>query len=161
MMFKEKVFLTCLGFSRNPSDAEDLAQDVYLKAFNKIGTLKDLRLAKIWVLRIAKNTCLDFMKKHRLELLSPNELSQLKTESLNPELQTIQHQQLQFVKQNIQRLPRKQREVFILREYGDLTYQEISQTMKIKKGTVMSRLNRARQTIISQIKGKNEKKQET
>lgn len=158
MMFKEKVFLTCLGFSRNPSDAEDLAQDVYLKAYNKIGTLKNPRLAKIWLLRVAKNTCLDFMRKHRPELLSPNELSQLNTESQNPEWQTIHHQQLQFMKQAIQRLPRKLREVFILREYGDLSYREISETMKIKQGTVMSRLNRARETIISQIKEKNEKK---
>jgi RNA polymerase sigma-70 factor (ECF subfamily) len=54
----------------------------------------------------------------------------------------------QFLKKSIQRLPKKYREVFVLREYGELSYQEIAKTLRLNNGTVMSRLNRARRKIV-------------
>ena len=68
MLFQKKVFLICLGFSRNATDAQDLAQDVYLRAYKNIGNLSEPSLAKVWLFRIARNTCLNFRKKHRREI---------------------------------------------------------------------------------------------
>lgn len=65
----------------------------------------------------------------------------------------IRHEQLRLLKEAIQKLPKKQRDVFVMKEYGDLSYEEIAETLDIKLGTVMSRLNRARQAIKEQIKG--------
>ena len=70
-----------------------------------------------------------------------------------PESEMIHKEQLRLLKGAIQKLPRKQQHVFVLKEYGDLSYQEIAKTLKIELGTVMSRLNRARQAIKEQIKG--------
>ena len=71
----------------------------------------------------------------------------------------ILQEQLHALKAAIQELPKKQREVFVLRKYGDLTYQEIAETLKIKEGTVKSRFGRASKAIIAHMKGeKNEKK---
>jgi len=67
----------------------------------------------------------------------------------------IHQEQLHLLKGAIQKLPKKQRDVFVLKEYGDLSYQEIAETLNIELGTVMSRLNRARQAIKEQIKGDN------
>jgi RNA polymerase sigma-70 factor (ECF subfamily) len=50
-------------------------------------------------------------------------------------------------------LPKKQRDVFVLKEYGDLSYREIAETLNIEQGTVMSRLSRARQAIKVRVKG--------
>jgi len=154
MAFQQKVFLICLGYSRNKTDAQDLTQEVYLKAYKNIGTLKDLSLSKFWLFRIARNTCLDFRKKHRLSSLeSGTEPREFKT----PESQMIFQEQLQALKVSIQKLPKKLRDVFILKEYGELSYQEIAGVLKIKEGTVTSRLTRARQAIMNQMKGeKNE-----
>jgi RNA polymerase sigma-70 factor (ECF subfamily) len=153
MAHKERVFLICLGFSRNTADAEDLAQEVYLKAYKNIHTVKELELSKYWLIKIAKNTCLDFGRKRRPYQLSLPESEIKQSDSSNPESQMISREKLRSLKRTIQKLPKKQREVFVLREYGDLSYKEIAEVMKINKGTVMSRLIRARRGIRNQMEG--------
>ena len=153
MTYQKKVFLICLGFSRNASDAQDLVQEVYLKAYKNIGTLSEQSLAKFWLFRIARNTCLNFQKKHRLDRISAIEMTRKIKDPQTPESEMIHQEQLRLLKGAIQKLPRKQQHVFVLKEYGDLSYQEIAKTLKIELGTVMSRLNRARQAIKEQIKG--------
>ena len=153
MTCQKKVFLICLGFSRNASDAQDLAQDVYLKAYKNIGSLSEPSLAKVWLFRITRNTYLNFQKKHRLDRISAFEMTRKIKDPQTPESEMIHQEQLRLLKGAIQKLPKKQRDVFVLKEYGDLSYQEIAETLKIELGTVMSRLNRARQAIKEQIKG--------
>jgi len=161
LAWQEKVFLICLGFSRNKVDAQDLTQEVYLKVYRNIDTLKDLSLSKFWLFRIARNTCLDFIRKHRLRRISSLELDHEPKEFRTPESELIFQEQLRALKVCIQKLPKKLRDVFILKEYGELSYQEIAEVLKIKEGTVPSRLTRARQAIANQMKGeKNEKRYE-
>lgn len=153
---KEKVFHICLGYSKSPLQAEELAQDVYLKALRKIGSLKNSNLLEAWLFRIAKNTCLDYMKKSRLNRFRHLIKGECQTDEVSretPESQVIYKEKLQSLKRTIRKLPAKNREVFILREYGNLSYQEIAATLRIKEGTVMSRLNRARQFVINRMKG--------
>ena len=153
MAFQKKVFLMCLGFSRNASDAQDLAQEVFLKAYKNIHTLSELSLAKFWLFRIARNTCLNFCKKHRLNDISAYEIIQQNMDHQNPEVNLIQQEQLYALKLAVQNLPKKQRDVFVMKEYAELSYEEIAEILEIKQGTVMSRLNRARQAIKEKIRG--------
>jgi RNA polymerase sigma-70 factor (ECF subfamily) len=153
MVFQNKVFLICLGFSRNAADAQDLAQEVYLKAYKNIHTLTESSLAKFWLFRITRNTCLNFCKKHSLNKKSAYEIIRQNIDPQNPENNMIRREQLYTLKLAIQNLPKNQRDVFVMKEYGDLSYEEIAETLKIKQGTVMSRLNRARQAIKEKIKG--------
>ena len=153
MAFQKKVFLMCLGFSRNASDAQDLAQEVYLKAYKNIHTLSELSLAKFWLFRIARNTCINFCKKYRLSDVSAYEVIQPIIDHQNPEINMIYKEQLYALKMVIQNLPKKQRDVFVMKEYAELSYEEIAEILKIKQGTVMSRLNRARQAIKEKIRG--------
>ena len=69
MTYQEAIFRICLGFSRNPSDAEDLSQDVYLKAYRSLGRIRNPHAIKEWLFRIARNTCLDHAKKLRISRL--------------------------------------------------------------------------------------------
>ncbi len=153
MAHKEKVFLICLGFSRNPADAEDLTQEVYLKAHKNIDTVKDSESSKYWLFKVTRNTCLDFHRKHKHRRHFPLGPEHEQPESITPESQLVSREQLQSLKAAINQLPKKQREVFILREYGDLTYQEMADVLKINKGTIMSRLIRARRALMNQMKG--------
>ena len=158
MTYQEKVFLICLGFSRNPADAEDLAQEVYLKALRNINSLTDLSLVKFWLYRVTRNTCLDYSRKRKLRRHYSLEPEHQQFDSQTPESQIMAQEQLRSLKEAVQQLPKKQREVFIMKEYGDLSYQEIGEALKINPGTVMSRLNRARQTVKNRIKGENYEK---
>jgi len=152
LSWSENVFLICLGFSKNPQDAEDLSQEAYLKAYQKIGSLQSAASAREWLFRIVRNTCLDNKKK-----LTPFHLFSLKSvpdspEYETPESQIIRGEQIQILKREVRALPKKLKEVFILREYGHLSYQEIAIVLGIPQGTVMSRLNRARQAVARGIK---------
>jgi RNA polymerase sigma-70 factor (ECF subfamily) len=70
MTYREDVFRICLGFSRNPFDAEDLSQDVYLKAYKNIDKIHTPYAIKEWLFRVARTTCLDHHKKLRIARLS-------------------------------------------------------------------------------------------
>ena len=153
MAHKEKVFLICLGFSRNPADAEDLTQEVYLKVHKNIDTVKDSELSKYWLFKVTRNTCLDFHRKNKHRRHSPLGPESEPSESITPESQLVSRENLRSLKAAIQQLPKKQKEVFILREYGDLSYQEMADVLRINKGTVMSRLTRARRALMNQMKG--------
>lgn len=155
MAYQESVFRICLGFSKNPWDAEDLTQDVYLKAFQKIGSLRDSRLMREWLFRIAKNTCLDHSRKILINRMFKLQSRSESEEGKTPEAEVAHREQLLILKRAINKLNKKHREVFVLREYGHLTYREIAETLGIKEGTVMSRLNRAREAVIHRMKGEN------
>ena len=151
LFHQKKVFLICLGFTRNPADAEDLTQEIYLKAYKRIHSLKDPQLSNIWLYRITRNTCLDFLKKHRPITLTEAELEKIRLNPSSPESNVLYEERLHALKAAIHRLPGKQREVYVLKEYGDLSYSEIAGILNIREGTVMSRLNRARQAVKSQM----------
>jgi RNA polymerase sigma-70 factor (ECF subfamily) len=158
MTYKLSVFRICLGYAKDPREAEDLAQDTYLKAYLKLETLKNphcREVKKQWLFKIAKNTCLDHLKKQNRQLLSRSKPQNDPIERNTPETLAIQDQELNRLKIIIQQLPKKQQEVFILKEYAHLSYREIAASLDIKEGTVMSRLNRARQTVIEKMRGEN------
>ena len=141
-----------MGFSKDPWDAEELAQDVYLRAYQKIGTLKDLNHVRAWLFRIAKNRCIDRARKNRSKRpheLNPN--SQF-IERKTPESLLCDQERLQVLKKVIRQLPAKLKEVLVLRAYAQLSYREISYILKIKEGTVMSRLNLARQAVMDKMR---------
>jgi RNA polymerase sigma-70 factor (ECF subfamily) len=154
MGHQEVVFRICLGFSRNPSDAEDLAQDVYLKAFRKIATIRNPNSHKEWLFRVARNVCLDYQKKTRKVRLFPSRDENLEASVRDEILEDPDEDgdRLKKLKRAVARLPRKQKEVLVLREYGHFSYQELARTLQIKEGTVMSRLNRARRAVLKLMK---------
>jgi RNA polymerase sigma-70 factor (ECF subfamily) len=154
MTYREDVFRICLGFSRNPSDAEDLSQDVYLKAYKNIGKIHTPYAIKEWLFRVARTTCLDHHKKSRVARLFQQRASDPLggPGPVTPEYSAEDNERLKALKEAVGRLPRKQREVFVLREYGHASYQELARTLGIKEGTVMSRLSRARRAVTNSVK---------
>ncbi len=172
--YREDVFRVCLGFSRDAAEAEDLCRDVFLKAFGRGETLRSLEGARIWLLRIARTTCLDWIRfNSRRPTISLEALPRgiATTETMGAQaadcvhppgenLQARRETALARVKSAAADLPRRQREVFILREYGGLSYEEIAHTLKIKLGTVMSRLNRARKAVVAAVRQASEESHE-
>lgn len=152
MSYSNTVFRICLGFSRNPWEAEELMQDVYLRAFRKINSAINGHFSREWLFKIAKNTCINHMKKKRLSRIFLMRSDINPVEHNTPEQQAILNEQLQMLKGVIGKLPRKLHEVFVLKEYAHLSCPEIAQTLGMKQGTVLSRLNRARQAIIDKFK---------
>lgn len=150
---RKMVFWICLGYARDSVEAEELAQEVFFKAWSRIDSLRTPERCRGWLFRVARNTCLDSQKKKRLrhifEANSPREARDEKT----PEALIVLRDELRLLKKAVRTLPNKMRSTFILREYGELSYQEIADILGIKEGTVMSRLNGAREKIRERMKG--------
>jgi RNA polymerase sigma-70 factor, ECF subfamily len=145
--FRDRIFSVCLGFVGNAADARDLTQDTFAKALAHCREADPDRL-QAWIMRIARNTCLDQVRrrKTRGSLHPVSEFTAV--EWRTPEDSAGAEDEIRIIRKAIASLPRRQREVLVMREYGELSYQEIASTLRISNGTVMSRLNRGRQAVL-------------
>jgi len=155
LVHQETVFKICLGFSRNYAEAEDLTQEAYLKACQCLQNLRNPLQAREWLIRIAKNTCLDAQKKDRFRGILLRRWARESGLTLAAEPAQDSESSRPRLKSAIRRLPQKLRTIFILREYGHMTYEELAATLRLKKGTVMSRLSRARARIAAALQEEN------
>ena len=138
-------------FVRNHTEADDLAQEAFIRAFKSIGRF-DLRYPfSPWIYRIAINLTLNHLKKRRLPMVDVD--LERKPSADNPVSVLEQIETRRKVHAAIARLPLKLRQVLVLRVYEDWPYSQIAQVLDIPIGTVMSRLARARQAVKEELKG--------
>jgi RNA polymerase sigma-70 factor (ECF subfamily) len=158
LIHQETIFRICLGYSRNYAEAEDLTQEVYLKAYQSLPNLRDSLSAKDWLIRIAKNACLDRQKKLRTQGSWLRRWArEINSESPAAAEESIEAR-IEQLKRAVRRLPKKLRTIFVLREYGHMTYEELAAALDLNKGTVMSRLSRARQRVAAALKEKSDER---
>jgi RNA polymerase sigma-70 factor (ECF subfamily) len=146
--YQDKVYNLCRYMLLDPQNAQDAAQDVFLKAYR---ALKDFRPGSslyTWIYRIAVTTCLDYRRKSRREALRSVPLAEdlPSTEPLSESLYASKEmtQALQFA---LQKLPEKLRAAIVLREIEELSYEEIAGVLHTSPGTVKSRISRAREQL--------------
>lgn len=150
--YRRAVFNICLGYCHRTADAEDLTQEVLIRAYEQLETLVKPEVAKSWLFRITRNLCVDHLRKPASKETETLDESGITILSPSPESAAENSEQLDSLKKAISGLPPKQREVVILREYGELSYEEIAVTLKLREGTVMSRLNRGRKSLIKTLR---------
>jgi RNA polymerase sigma-70 factor, ECF subfamily len=147
LAYQKTVFLICLGFSHNQWDAQELAQEAYLQAQKRLHQLRQPDAAKAWICRLTRNLCLDHLRAQRWRRFLGLEEVKEQSHNMNPAILLEMQEQICLVKKAIRQLPQKLREVFVLRTYAELSYDEIAQTLSLNPGTVMSRLSRARTLV--------------
>jgi RNA polymerase sigma-70 factor (ECF subfamily) len=141
--------------TRNRTDAEDLVQETYLRALPAKGRLRDDSNVKSWLFTILRNVWLNQLRQKR----SMHAVDSLDVEKVAAEIPSggfedphsllVSKLDREQVREAIQRLPLDFREIILLREYGELSYQEIAKMLRCPIGTVMSRLGRARSKLRS------------
>jgi RNA polymerase sigma-70 factor (ECF subfamily) len=133
----------------NRDDAEDLVEEAFIKAYRSINRFDTDRPFYSWLRRIAVNNAINFLKKERRNLTEPLEFVEknLSNGRNDPVAMTKQKMMKERINQAMAKLPKKFRIIISLKVEKDLSYDEISQVLKIPKGTVMSRLARARQKL--------------
>jgi RNA polymerase sigma-70 factor (ECF subfamily) len=151
---RKTVFWICLGYARDFIEAEELAQEVLFRAWTKFDSVRDPERHREWLFRMARNACLDYQKKRRLRKLLHGDSLEHARDERTPETRAVYRAELRLLKAAVRALPRKLKETFILRGYGGLSYREIAAVLEIKEGTVMSRLNEAREKIKSHMRGR-------
>ncbi len=158
----DSLYRTALRMTRNPSDAEDLVQETYLRAYRFRHQFEEGTNLKAWLFKILTNAFLS-LQRHRsrepalsaLEELPEDDLflyQQLRSlnrdqTSRSAEDEVLQHLLDDDVKAAIESLPPQYRMVVVLSDVEDLAYKEISRVLDIPIGTVMSRLFRGRRLL--------------
>lgn len=140
--------------TRNEADAKDVVQESFLRALKYSDTFKGDEL-KPWFLKIIRNTSFTIIKrKTNSQIFVPFDEdvhgSSEKIES--PETQLLRSADINFVRTSLESLPVEYREVLILRELENLSYEEIAKVTETPLGTVMSRLSRGRTQLAEKLR---------
>ena len=142
-----------LILTQNRTDAEDLVQETYVRAIRAMGRLRDDSNVKSWLFTILRNIWLNELRQRRKAPESVDVETDERTSSLIDENVESPHDayvgklERRHVRTAIQKLPKEAREVILLREWEELSYQEIATVLDCPVGTVMSRLARARSKL--------------
>ena len=145
LSYRDTVYRTCLAYVQNRADAEDLTQEVFIKVIQKIDQFQGKSKLSSWIIRIAINLALNHLRdnKKRLNQLDVSDI-QLSFDYKSSEDKRLVRQ---MVRKALYRLPEKQRRVFVLSYYLDLSYHDIMEVTGYSLSSVESLLFRARRKL--------------
>ena len=144
-----RIYRIALCYLRNPDEAMDAVQETFVKAFQHAGRWDRSSEVGPWLTRIAVNHSIDLYRRSRRRLQSEEPLAEgdhdqrVSSEGPSPERRMIGQQIGDRIGAALRALPEKQRAVFVLRHYEEMSLDEIAQAMDLSLGTVKSSLHRA------------------
>jgi RNA polymerase sigma-70 factor (ECF subfamily) len=150
------VFRTCIGFVHHKAEADDLTQEIFIKAFTSLSSFKGNSAFSTWLYRIAINACLN--NTRTIKMVSPSPLQYNGNEMHKqqevpvadcdlPDNMLIRKEQQAMLAQALDNLNEKQHTVFVLSKYDELSQREIALVMHTTEGAVESLLQRAKANL--------------
>ncbi len=161
LKYQHKVVKLVARLLRDPAEAEDVAQEAFVKAYRALGSFRGDSAFYTWLYRIAVNTARNAIaSRQRRPLDYEAELSESEQSNLasrlrhtdTPEATVLSEEIRQTVNEAIEQLPEDLRTAIVLREVEGLSYEEIAAAMDCPVGTVRSRIFRAREAIDRALK---------
>jgi RNA polymerase sigma-70 factor (ECF subfamily) len=135
---KNFVFSTALRFTKDYDDADDITQEVLIKALSNLGDFKHQSSVKTWLYRITVNMCLNFKRKKSMFSIFSNFNSdsdfEIESKEASAHIKMENTELFERFNHELTKLPEKQRETFALRYFHDLSYQEISELLGTSVG---------------------------
>jgi RNA polymerase sigma-70 factor (ECF subfamily) len=149
---------------RNKSDAEDLTQEAFIKAFNSLGSFNTDYAFSTWLYKIASNNCIDYLRKRRLKTVSIDAPMQTHDgevqmelpdpNAVRPDVPITAGERTAVLQEAIKNLPEKYRIVIELRHTHEMEYADIARQLNLPLGTVKAHLFRARALLLKRLQGK-------
>jgi RNA polymerase sigma-70 factor (ECF subfamily) len=150
--YKRKVYAVALDMTGDHHDAEDISQDVFLKAFRSLPGFRGRASVNTWLYRMTVNTCIDRSRKKAWKAMRPK--GALIDDDIHPQAQgremlsdpekELEKALLQrHIRQALDNLTQRERAVFVLRHYHALPLKEIAECLHVSEGTIKSTLFRA------------------
>ncbi|MFO7981689.1 MAG: sigma-70 family RNA polymerase sigma factor [Candidatus Aminicenantes bacterium] len=145
--YRNKMFYLAYSMTNNRETADDLAQEVFIKAYRALPRFNLESKFSTWLYRIAINTIKDFHRKESgIEKVSLDQRTDV-PDAKNFKGEEEKQEKLKLIRENINKLPEKHRIILTLRDVQGKSYSEIADILKIAPGTVDSRLFRARKKL--------------
>ncbi len=157
---KKRIFSLAYQYVRNAEDAEDILQETFIKAYNSLDKfhLQDGASFSPWLYRIGINCSIDHIRRNKRRKEHSSQIDNLENISSHnsnsdPEETRGKTEMLEKINQTINKLSGRQRMIFILRHYQDLTTKEIAEYLSCTEGSVKRQLFRAVQAMKQHLKG--------
>lgn len=167
IQYEKKVYNVALRVLKNPDDAMDISQEVFIKIYKNLDKFDGKASFSTWLYRITTNTCIDELRKRKgketysIDNDIENEEGSYKREfvdnSPTPEEQTIIKESGNEIIKAMENLSDEHRTIIILRDIEGLSYNEIADITGVSIGTVKSRISRARLSLKNIIKNREQK----
>ena len=164
-LYQDRVFNLCWRMCGNRSDAEDLTQEAFIKAFEALGRFDGRSRFYTWLFRIAVNLVISARRKDKRARVfsidarvsdddengAPTHAERLASDDPSPDQQAVDREQQRFVLEALASLDDEQRSVVTLRDLESFSYDEIAEILEVPTGTVKSRLHRARLALSEKL----------
>jgi RNA polymerase sigma-70 factor (ECF subfamily) len=154
--YERQIYRVCYRFVENRDDAMDLAQEVFIKAFEHLGSFRRESSLKTWLYRIAMNHCINHVKKHSQEFVEVNEYTGSVMSSV--QLQLEEREEREHLRRMVQQLPPKQKAILELRINEHLSYEEIAHISGRSVSTIKASVFFALEKLRKLVKDANLKK---
>lgn len=147
--YQRPVYNLCYRMLGNAEEAEDAAQETFLRAYRSLKRYDPKRSFATWLLSIASHYCIDQHRKRRLKTLAFEDLpyQELPDPSPNAESSLMKEERQENVRDMLQSLNQKDRAAVVLRYWYDYSYQEIAESLSLTVSAVKSRLHRTRREL--------------
>ncbi|HET9328760.1 MAG TPA: sigma-70 family RNA polymerase sigma factor [Candidatus Eisenbacteria bacterium] len=156
--YQRAIYRVAYGFTRVPADADDLAQETFVRAYQAIGRFRVGEPLYPWLARIASNLALSLLRSRRRKPETPLEplleAGQQWGKEEDPGRAVMDREQKEHLKQALSELSPEHQAVLVLRGVEEMSYEEIARTLNVPLGTVMSRLSRARTELKTRLAAK-------
>lgn len=149
--YQMPVFNLAYRMLGSATEAEDAAQETFLRAYTRLKTYDPARKFSSWILSVASHYCIDRLRRRRGGTLSMEELQHwrwMPDERPQPEDRLLNSERDRRIRQALSELPEQYRLAIILRYWHDLSYEEIAEITESTQSAVKSRLHRARLAMI-------------
>ena len=144
---KDKLFRLAFRMTGNALEAEDLVQEVFLKVWNGRMELESVQNIEAWCMRIAKNLAIDRLRSKHWQTQTDEEPVLEASHEASPYTIAEQRDTLAHIREIMNQLPEKHRQVMELRDIEGLSYEEICEVLGITMSQVKTNLFRARQAV--------------
>ncbi|WHX25391.1 RNA polymerase sigma factor SigW [Virgibacillus halodenitrificans] len=159
--FQHKIYQHCLRMLGNAHEAEDIAQEAFIRAYINIESFDEQRKFSTWLYRIATNLTIDRIRKRKPDFYLDSKIkgtdgldmySQLPDQGKLPGEEVESLELKRYIHHEISELPPKYRSVITLRYLEEFSLQEISEILDIPLGTVKTRIHRAREALRKRLR---------
>lgn len=149
--YKVAVYNLCARMLHDPTEAEDAAQEVFVRAYTQLHSYQPGRRFSTWILSIASHYCIDMLRRRKPVVDLDTIAFWKQSDQPEPEERALSSETRDEVRDLLTKLPDKYRGVTVLRYWQDLSYDEISQATGLSVATVKTRLFRARELLAKEL----------